>query len=110
MCVKMEELEKHVLVRYEWLDSKKPSRIRMMLQWQGAGGLPYVASVHHRATQCFRYEGNSRHKPDTQHKSITAVEWQQAVKERHRAGSTGMEGDASAGKGSEDIDFKGIAQ
>ena len=78
----------------------------MMLQWQGAGGLPYVASVHHRATQCFRYEGNSKHDDGKQQKGITLEEWQEAVKERHRAGSSGMEYEPQA----ESSDFKSKAR
>ena len=43
-----QELDDHSKVLYEFLDTKRMSRIRMMLQWQSAGGLPFVVSVHHR--------------------------------------------------------------
>ena len=86
-----QELNKYAKDLYEWMDVKKASRIRMMLQWQGAGGLPYVASVHHLAKQCFRYQGNAKHEGGKQQKGITLEEWHEAVKERHRVGSSGME-------------------
>ena len=100
-----QELHKYAKELYEWMDLKKASRIRMILQWQGAGGLPYVASVHHRATQCFRYEGNATHDGGKQQKGITLEEWQTAVKERHRVGSSGME----HGQQAESIDFEAKA-
>ena len=55
------QLDVHAKILYEWLDKSKVSRIRMLLTWQSAGGLSYVASVHHRAAQCFRYHGNTLH-------------------------------------------------
>ena len=74
---------------YEWLDVSKVSRIRMLMHWQASAGLSYVASVHHRGTQTFKYEGNRLH--GEQAAGITLVEFQDAIKSRHRVGSTGME-------------------
>ena len=88
---KPEELERHAQILYEWLDTARPSRIRMIIQWQGAGGVPYVASTHHRATQCFRYLGNSQHYAAPHQKQITLREWQEAILERHRIGHSGMD-------------------
>ena len=85
-----EVLDKYATQLFEWMDHSKSSKIRMLLLWQGAGGLPYVASVHHRATQCFKYVGNALHANNDQ-KGITLEEWQLAVKERHRCGSSGIE-------------------
>ena len=85
------ELDRLPKELYDWMDVGKVSRIRMMMQWQGAGGLPFVASVHHLATQCFKYHGNSKHDGGGEQKGITLAEWQEAVKERHRQGSSGME-------------------
>ena len=85
------QLDKYAKELYEWMDLDKPSRIRMLLLWQGAGGLPYVASVHHRATQCFKYAGNSLHGGGKEQQGITLEDWQAAVKERHRVGSSGIE-------------------
>ena len=56
----LELLDKCARELYDWMDAEKTPRARMMLKWQVAGGLSYVASVHHRATRCFRYEGNTR--------------------------------------------------
>ena len=95
-----ETLDKYAKELYEWMDVNKSSRIRMMMHWQGAGGLPYVASVHHRATHCFRYHGNSKHDIGTITPGITLEEWQAAVAARHDAGSSGIE-DKSAGS----VDF-----
>ena len=39
------ELDKHAKVLYEWLDTNKVSRIRMMLSWQGSAGLAYPSLV-----------------------------------------------------------------
>ena len=55
------QLDTHGKILYEWLDTSKVSRVRMLLTWQSAAGLSYVASVHHRAAQCFRYQGNKMH-------------------------------------------------
>ena len=81
------ELCKHAKLLYEWLDTSRISRVRMLLQWQSAGGLAYVASVHHRGAQCFRYEGNSLHGS----REVTLEEFQACIKNRHQAGSAGME-------------------
>ena len=55
------DLDKHAKTVYDWLDKDKPSRIRMLQTWQSAAGMSFVAGVHHRALQCFRYHGNSQH-------------------------------------------------
>ena len=100
----LEDLDSYALQLFEWLDVTKPSRIRMMIQWQGAGGLPYVCSAHHRATQCFKYHGNTTHNSEKQSKGIVAHEWVAAIKARHQAGSDGIE--AEAANDAEHIDFK----
>ena len=74
----------------------------MMLQWQGCGGLPYVASVHHRATQCFRYQGNAKHEAGKSQTGVSLEEWQEAVRERHRVGSSGID----EGLPDQSVDFK----
>ena len=81
------ELDRHGKILYEWLDTSKVSRVRMLLQWQSAAGLSYVAAVHHRAVQCFRYEGNSLHGNES---AVTPSDFQAAIKSRHHVGSTGM--------------------
>jgi hypothetical protein len=81
------ELDKHAKVLYEWLDTSKVSRVRMLLHWQSAAGLSYVAAVHHRAAQCFRYEGNSLHGKDPE---VSLSEVQACIKSRHSVGSSGI--------------------
>ena len=85
------EFDKYAKELFEWMDAKTLSRIRMKPQWQGVGGLPYVASVHHRATQCFKYEGNSKHDGGTEQKGITLGTRQTAFQGRCRVGSSGIE-------------------
>ena len=87
------ELDKHSKILYEWLDIKPKSRIRMMMNWQAAGGLSFVACTYHRGTQCFRYFGNSTHEADGQ--EVSLKEFQDAIKIRHSMGSAGTEMDAT---------------
>ena len=84
-----EQLDTYAEQLFNWLAREQVSRIRMLLQWQGAGGLPFVGSVHHRATVCFKYLGNSKH--HEAHKGITLAEWQSAIKVRHSIGTSGIE-------------------
>ena len=82
-----QELERHAEVLYNFVDPSKVSRIRMMLNFQGGGGLPYCASVHHLVTQCFRQYGNKKHQDDP---AVSVSEFQAAIKERHPIGDSGM--------------------
>ena len=63
------------------------SHIRMMLNYQGCGGLPYVTSVQHLVTQCFRTYGTKKHQDEP---SVLLFEFQDAIKERHRIGDNGI--------------------
>ena len=85
------KLEKYAAAIYEWMDVKKVSRIRMVMNWQAAGGLSFVACTHHRATQCFRYCGNAEH--DETKKEVSLEEFQACVRARHAIGTNGMERD-----------------
>jgi len=82
-------LDKHGKQLYDWLDPKQRSRIRMLQNFQAAGGLSFVASVHHRASKCFKGYGNSLHTPEQP--EVSLQEWQACIKARHTVGSTGME-------------------
>ena len=88
-------LEKYAAAIYEWMDVKKVSRIRMVMNWQAAGGLSFVVATHHRATQCFRYVGNMKHGENK--KEISLAEFQECIRARHAVGSTGIEGDKGGG-------------
>ena len=81
------ELDRHASILHKWSDPAAVSRIRMMLNFQSCGGLPYVASVHHLVTQCFREYGNKKHQDDS---TVSVTEFQTAIKERHRIGDDGI--------------------
>ena len=67
----------------------------MLMNWQSAGGLTYVASIHHRGTQCFVRHGNLFHEGSGE--EVSCAEFQTAVKSRHKVGSAGIfEMEASA--------------
>ena len=83
------ELDKHAAIVYSWMETSKPSRIRMLLHWQSAAGMPFVAAVHHRAVQCFKYFGNTNHS-DTD-PTVTLSSFQDAIKSRHHVGNSGMQ-------------------
>ena len=91
------ELDRHAAVLYDWLDTLKVSRIRMLLHWQSSGGLSFVASVHHRASQCFRYHGGAT-ADDQPNSAVSLSDFQAAIKAKHRVGGSGIqdEGEASA--------------
>ena len=80
-------LDKYANQIYEWM-GQKTSRIRMLMSFQGAGGLPYGSSVHHRATQCFIAYGNKLH--DGKGNEVSLKEFQEAIQVRHRIGSAGV--------------------
>ena len=86
-----EQLNKYAEQIYGWLDTEKKSFIRLLMNWQAAGGLSFVACTHHRATQCFRYCGNAEH--DETKKEVSLEEFQTCVRARHAIGSNGMERD-----------------
>ena len=77
-------LRQHAATLYEWLDTSSLSPLRMLFTWQSAAGLSHVASVHHRAVQCFRYHGNTMHTPTTE--PVTLTEFQDAIICRHQMG------------------------
>ena len=83
------ELDRHGAALYEWVKKDNPSRIRMLQNFQACGGLSFVASVHHRATQCFKYLGNAKHKTSDDHVSL--LEFQESIRDRHRIGSSGVD-------------------
>ena len=91
------ELEKHAGIVYEWLSGTKPSRIRMLLHWQSAGGLSHVAAVYHRTAQCFVKHGNKLHE-GIPGELVTLQEFQEGIRCRHDLGDAGIhETQSSAG-------------
>ena len=87
------ELEKHAKVLWEWLDTGKVSRVRMLMNYQCGGGQPYVAAMYHRGTQCFKYYGNLSHSSSC---AVTLEEFQAAIVARHNVGSSGVGGSDEA--------------
>ena len=85
-----EELCKHGSILYDWLSAEKPSRIRMLMNWQAAGGLPFVASVHHLCSRLFIEVGNSMH-GEGNPSGVTLEEFTNAILSRHRVGNSGVE-------------------
>ena len=90
-----EKLDEYAKKLYSWLDTSKVSRIRMLAHWQSAGGLSFVSSVHHRLAQCFRSHGNSL--LDANVIAVSLTDFQEAIQERHRIGSRGLELEACTG-------------
>ena len=90
------ELDKHAKILYEWLDTTKVSRIRMLLNWQASAGLSFVSSTHNRAAQCFLYYGNTEH-GDGMKTEVTLTEFQACIHKRHAAGSSGICGEGPVG-------------
>ena len=82
-------LDQHAKTLYEWLDTAKVSRVRMLAHWHSAAGMSFVAGVHHRAAQCFRYHGNKMHGDGDG--EVTLTEFQEGITSRHRLGSRGVE-------------------
>ena len=95
------ELDKHAKIVYDHLDKTKSSRLRMLIQWQGCGGLPYVAAVYQRSSQCFRYVGNKLHGTGTAEVSLT--DFQSCIKKRHEVGCAGIFAEAPAS--TDNVDF-----
>ena len=98
-----QELDAYSEKLWEWLDTKNVSRVRMLMTYQAAGGLPFVACCHHRVTQCFRYHGATKHS-DSGAREITLQQWQESIRVRHSLGSNGV---SSSGNADEtERDFK----
>ena len=87
------DLQKHAKILYEWLDPVKISRLRMLMNWQAAGGLSFVTSCHQRGVQCFRVCGGSP-SGDT---APSLEDFQEAIISRHTLGSTGIDEDNRPG-------------
>ena len=98
-------LDRHAGVVYEWLNKTKVSRIRMLMHWQSAAGLSYVAAVHHRGAQCFRSHGEVKHEDNDPSVSLTS--FQAAIKMRHRLGSSGIQEHSTATSAADDFGLAG---
>ena len=81
------QLDKYAKQIYEWMN-QTTSRVRMLLNFQSDGGLPYGAATYHRAIQCFILYGNKFH--DGNGNGVCLQEFQEAIQVRHRIGSPGI--------------------
>ena len=81
--VRENDLNASAQVLHSWADPQKPSCIRRTLEYQGCGGLPYVASVHQLVTQCFLQYGNAGHRKIAAGGRVSVTEFQEAVRERY---------------------------
>ena len=82
-AVRENDLNASAQVLHSWADPQKPSCIRRTLEYQGCGGLPYVASVHQLVTQCFLQYGNAGHRKIAAGGRVSVTEFQEAVRERY---------------------------
>jgi hypothetical protein len=76
----VEQLKAYTQILYTWITSSK-SRLRMLMGWQSAGGLPYVSWTHLYGVQCFVSCGNMYH--GEVGKSVSLEVFQNAVVKRH---------------------------
>jgi hypothetical protein len=76
-----EDLKKHGKKVYDYM-RLDISRVRMLINWQTAGGLSYVCATHHRAAMAFLKFGNKEHegkcKPE-----VSLLEFLDAIVSRH---------------------------
>ena len=79
------------------------SRLRMLINWQMAGGLPYVCGTHLLGTQCFLAFGNMYHEGEGD-KAITLQVFQDCIVKRHEMEQQGHAYiKAEENKGNEDF-------
>ena len=72
--------------RMELLGPSAKIALRGIMRWQSMGGAAYVADVHRRMLECWRYHGNETH--ESKGKSeVSEEEFIDAVLHRHGAGS-----------------------
>ena len=74
------KLQDSAKIVYEWLQQKK-SYVRLVHQWQAAGGLSFVANVYNTGMQAFLLHGNE--KSETGSHSISLEVFQKCILERH---------------------------
>ena len=76
-----EKLRAYAQNLYQWITLPK-SRLRMLINWQMAGGLPYVSGTHLLGVQCFLACGNKYHDGEGD-KAVTLQVFQNAIVKRH---------------------------
>jgi hypothetical protein len=88
-------LKSHSKKAYEWLSPTAPSRIRMLIHWQAAGGMSFVAATHHLGCSLFILYGGKFHEGHGD--SVSLEDFQSCVIARHSADgmAAAAEGDAA---------------
>ena len=75
-----DSLKNHVKIMYDWITTRQ-SRLRMLMAYQSAGGLPFVSATHLLGVQCFLSCGNAYH--ETGDKTVSLEVLQNAIAKRH---------------------------
>ena len=83
-----EALKRHAKVVYDWVLQSK-SYVRMLSQYQAAGGGSFVANVYHTCMVAFLKHGNLKHTA-TSADNVSLDDFTAAVLHRH---SNSMDGD-----------------
>ena len=87
-----EQLNKAAKVVYEWVKQKK-SYVRMLHQWQAAGGLSFVANAHNTGMLAFL---SVSHATEGRDPGLVSLEMFQAcIRNRHEVSTTSGSGSAS---------------
>ena len=73
-------LKNHAKILYDWITVRQ-SRLRMLMAYQSAGGVPFVSGTHLLGVQCFLSCGNAYH--ETGDKSVSMEVFQNAIVKRH---------------------------
>ena len=73
-------LKNHAKILYDWITVRQ-SRLRMLMAYQSAGGLPFVSGTHLLGVQCFLSCGNAYH--ETGDKTVSLEVFQNAIAKRH---------------------------
>ena len=73
-------LKDQAKILYNWIGIKQ-SRLRMLMAYQSAGGLPFVSATHLLGVQCFLSCGNAYH--ETGDKTVSLEVFQNAIAKRH---------------------------
>jgi len=76
-----DQFRDYAKVLYNWISLPR-SRLRMLINWQMAGGLPYVCGTHLLGTQCFLDHGNTYHEGEGD-QAITLEVFQDCIVKRH---------------------------
>jgi len=81
-----QKLKESAKIVYEWLCQKK-SYVRLLHQWQAAGGLSFVANVYNAGMQAFLEHGNEGRGKEND--VISLEVFQMCILDRHDVSKSG---------------------